>query len=307
MAKATKPGGYVRLGQRGRGVYIAGMRFGLLSTLRFVALVSVAGLSAVGCRPGIDRTPITSPREDFFAPRELRLHPVFTRVTDWTGDDVPDGIEANLELLDYAGEPVKAGGVAVFELYAYDEQSPTARGERLANPWTGRLDTVGQQQAHWERTTRTYRFQLANPGISRERTYVLLASFRPVGQERLFAELILGGRAQSQTAPPPVPPVSPQTPPQSEAVQPPVIPDRSNPETVPAPATAPAGPSRANPANTPPATTPPADPWMFLPAEQEPAEQEQAQQEQAEPATQPAVPPATQPAAPPMPEVEFGK
>src|SRR5262245_62034333 len=54
-----------------------------------------------------------------FGPAAMRIHPIFTQVKDWTGDGKPDGIEALIELQDQFGDPTKASGRIVFELYEY--------------------------------------------------------------------------------------------------------------------------------------------------------------------------------------------
>jgi hypothetical protein len=48
-----------------------------------------------------------------FGPVAMRLHPIFTQVKDWTGDNKPDGIEALIELQDQFGDPTKASGRVV--------------------------------------------------------------------------------------------------------------------------------------------------------------------------------------------------
>ena len=49
-----------------------------------------------------------------FGPSAMRIHPIFTRLSDWTGDGVPDGIEALIELQDQFGDPTKASGTIIF-------------------------------------------------------------------------------------------------------------------------------------------------------------------------------------------------
>jgi len=129
-----------------------------------------------------------------FAPATMRLHPIFTGVKDWTSDGVPDGIEAELEFLDAFEDPTKASGRVIFELYDHQTKSPDPRGTRLGNPWVGSIGTVQEQRARWNRTSRTYSFQLTYPGISAGKTYVLTASFEPQGAPRLFSRTILRGR-----------------------------------------------------------------------------------------------------------------
>src|SRR6266550_8310566 len=73
--------------------------------------------------------------KQLFGPVAMRLHPIFTQVKDWTGDNKPDGIEALVELQDQFGDPTKASGRLVFELFEYRPGFPDPRGKRVVNPW----------------------------------------------------------------------------------------------------------------------------------------------------------------------------
>jgi hypothetical protein len=131
-----------------------------------------------------------------FGPAKMRLHPIFTQVKDWNNDGVPDGIEAELEFQDQFGDPTKAAGKVMFELFAYQRGSPEARGERIFNPWVGSLLSLQQQYEHWNRTSRTYSFQLSSPtppGISFKKSYVLTAMFEHSDGRRFFSQVILKG------------------------------------------------------------------------------------------------------------------
>src|SRR3954468_14264871 len=88
-------------------------------------------------------------REQQFGPAKVRLHPTFTQVKDWTGDNHPDGIEAVVELLDSFDEPTKGSGTLVFELSEYRPQDPQMAFRRQAEPWQESLVTREQQTAHW--------------------------------------------------------------------------------------------------------------------------------------------------------------
>ncbi len=134
-----------------------------------------------------------------FAPAAMRIHPIFSRVRDWSGDGKPDGIEALLEFQDQFADPTKAMGTVIFELYEYRAGYPDPRGDRLVNPWIGSLMTLGEQRAHWNRTSRTYSFQLAYPAINPRRNYVLTAIFERAGGGRFFDRMIIEGtRAEHQ-------------------------------------------------------------------------------------------------------------
>ncbi len=127
-----------------------------------------------------------------FGPASMRIHPIFTQVKDWTGDDKPDGVEALLEFQDQFSDPTKASGTAIFELYTYRKGDADPRGERVVNPWVGSLQTLADQQARWNRTSRTYFFQLEYPAIRDDRTYVLAATF-DTGATRFFDQIVIKG------------------------------------------------------------------------------------------------------------------
>jgi hypothetical protein len=133
-----------------------------------------------------------------FAAASMRLHPTFTRVKNWTaamGTDAatmpPDGIEAELEFSDTFGDPVKAEGRVVFELFEYRTDAADVRGRRITTPFVGSLLTEDDQRARWNRTTRTYSFRLAYPGLDANRAYVVTATFEPKSGSRYFSRLIL--------------------------------------------------------------------------------------------------------------------
>jgi hypothetical protein len=126
-----------------------------------------------------------------FGPVAMRIHPIFTRVKDWTGDNKPDGVEALIELQDQFGDPTKAAGRVVFELYSFQKFDPQRRGTRLVNPWIGSLMTLEEQRDRWNRTSRTYSFPLSFAQISVDSTYVLTAQFETTSGQRFFDQLIL--------------------------------------------------------------------------------------------------------------------
>src|SRR4029079_4192391 len=91
-----------------------------------------------------------------FGPVAMGLPPIFTQVKDWTDDDKPDGIEALIELQDQFGDPTKASGRVLFDLFNYRPYDPDPRGDRGVNPWIGDLGTLDAQRQRWNRTSRTY-------------------------------------------------------------------------------------------------------------------------------------------------------
>jgi hypothetical protein len=137
-----------------------------------------------------------------FGPQSMRIHPTFTRVKDWTGDGKPDGIEAVVELQDEFGEPTRATGSVMFELYQYRPTSPDVRGRRVPEVWVWPLLRSNEQAAHWSRALRAYTFKIPlDPG---RQTMVLEATFE-LGADR--------GRLTNQIVLEPPPPSSGDTPP----------------------------------------------------------------------------------------------
>lgn len=134
-----------------------------------------------------------------FAPVSMRIHPIFSGLKDWTGDGKPDGIEALLEFEDQFNDPTKASGTVTFELFGYVPYNPDPRGPRLVNPWVGSLQTLADQQARWNRTSRTYSFQLEYPQIRDDRSYVLTATF-DTGATRFFDQIVIEGRPKTRGA-----------------------------------------------------------------------------------------------------------
>jgi hypothetical protein len=131
----------------------------------------------------------------------MRIHPIFTQLKDWTGDGNIDGIEVLLEFQDQFGDPTKAAGTAMFELYDYRVANPEPRGQRLANPWIGSIATLEEQKARWNRTSRTYAFQLAYPQISKFKSYVLTVAFRTNTGERFFDRVVLEAQDENSASP----------------------------------------------------------------------------------------------------------
>ncbi len=150
----------------------------------------VLALTAWGCQGNsIGRS---ASDDEMFGPQSMRLHPTFTEIKDWTGDNKPDGIEAVIELQDQFGDTTRATGKVIFELYAYRYSAPDPKGERVGGPWVGSLLTRDEQIANWNSAIRGYSFELAQPNLSRERNYVLTAEF-DLGGHRLFDQVVIEG------------------------------------------------------------------------------------------------------------------
>lgn len=145
--------------------------------MRVVLASAVICVLAAGCGvyPRVSKR--TMSEAQMFGAVDMRIHPIFSQVKDWTGDGRPDGVEALLEFTDGFGDPTKSSGQIVFELHEYRQYNPDARGTRVAEPWVASLASPADQRARWNRTSRTYAFQLAAENISDQRNYVLTAAF----------------------------------------------------------------------------------------------------------------------------------
>jgi hypothetical protein len=137
---------------------------------------------------------ITDPHGDqpaAFAPVAMRIHPIFTRIEDFNGDNYPDGIDALIEFQDQFGDATKATGRAIFEVYSYQKFDAERKGDRLVNPWIGDLETVDDQRLRWNRTSRTYSFPLEFDQVNPGATYVLTCEFQQTNGKRFFDQIIL--------------------------------------------------------------------------------------------------------------------
>jgi hypothetical protein len=185
---------------------------------KFLPLILLMLTTAGGCQ-GDSPFARSDADSKLFGPVSMRLHPIFTQIKDWTGDNKPDGVEALIELQDQFGDPTKASGRVVFELFDYQAYNPERRGERVANPWIGYLETLDEQRDRWNRTSRTYSFQLAFDQIQPNKTYVLTAEFQLSSGGRFFDRVILEGqRSESGSLFPPstAPAVEPSSNPSSD-------------------------------------------------------------------------------------------
>jgi hypothetical protein len=153
--------------------------------LAATALLVVVLLTS-GCESG--GYPRSEADKEMFGPKAIRVHPTFTRVKDWTGDGKPDGIEAVVELQDEFGEPTRATGTVMFELYQYRQNFPDPRGRRVPQVWVWPLIHKNEQVGHWSRALRAYTFKIGyDPG---RQPVVLGATFR-LGDGRLFDQMIV--------------------------------------------------------------------------------------------------------------------
>lgn len=143
--------------------------------LRYAVVLVLVSLT-LGCG-GPDPHRRSQLDQQMFGPESIRIHPTFTQVRDWTGDGKPDGIEATLEIQDQFGEPTRATGRVMFEVYSYRKDSPEVRGRRIAGPWIFPLNSRQQQQEHWNSALRAYTFQLPFSPVFTGQYYVVTTQF----------------------------------------------------------------------------------------------------------------------------------
>ena len=167
-------------------------------------------LALAGCSGQMSPVPRSGVDQQFFGPATMKLNPVFSKVADFDGDNLPDGIEAVVELQDTFGDPTKAAGRVVFTIYQFHPYSPDNRGPRLAGPFEGRVDSLADQSARWSRVNRAYIFQLALTGARLDRDYVVEAMFETTDGRRLFDRLFIEGDHQKAPTSGPAPIITTQ-------------------------------------------------------------------------------------------------
>ena len=145
--------------------------------------------------PAADQPP---DERQLFGPVAMKLHNIFTQVKSFSGGTSPDGIEAVLEFDDQFGDPTKAAGAVIFELFDFQTGNPDPRGARLVEPWTASLATVAQQHAHWRREIGAYSFLLADDRVRLDHDYVLTATFEPLTGQRLFAQTVIASQSSKK-------------------------------------------------------------------------------------------------------------
>lgn len=168
--------------------------------MRIAGCIVAGFLFVAGCNtPAPHGDSSASTEAAMFGIESIRIHPVFSHITDWTDDGQIDGVEALVEFSDRFSDPTKGAGTILFELFEYREGSPDPRGRRVVNPWLASIQTVEQQRAHWNNTTQTYEFKLAWPQIHQGQLYVLTATFTATTGERFFSRVILGGAQETSS------------------------------------------------------------------------------------------------------------
>jgi hypothetical protein len=146
-----------------------------------------------GCTSQDLPAPRTTQEQQLFGPVSMKLD-TFSKIKDWDGTGVPQGVEALIEFDDRFGDRTKAAGTIIFELYDYRPYWPDPRGLRLANPWTASLSTYDEQKTHWEAASGAYMFRLAYDQAIWNHSYVLTATFESAEGVRFFSQIVLPGQ-----------------------------------------------------------------------------------------------------------------
>lgn len=175
-----------------------------VTALGRAVVLCAAMILVCGCEGERAASPASQP--DLFGATAMRIHPIFTQIADWTHSGKPDGIEAQLEFTDQFGDPTKASGKVLFELFSYQNDSPDPRGPRVGR-WVGSLTTPDEQRQRWNTTLRTYRFQLDYPAVQPSQSYVLSAIFERSSGGRFFNQIVLQGHHPAKTPRKPLAPL----------------------------------------------------------------------------------------------------
>jgi len=125
-------------------------------------------------------------------PHRIKIQP-FTRIKDFNGDEVPDGILVVIRPLDRFDDPVKAVGLFYFELWTHQKASGQPKGERLEF-WERTIATTEDVRLFWTRP-QMYEFQLAwTAGIEKlkpNQRYLLTAAYRSPWDETMQDEYVI--------------------------------------------------------------------------------------------------------------------
>ena len=105
-----------------------------------------------------------------FAPVAMRIHPIFTQIKDWTNDNRPDGIEALIEFEDQFGDETKAAERSSSSCTVIASTSLIPAATVSATRGSARSIPRTSSGARWNRTSRTYTFELEYPRADPRKT-----------------------------------------------------------------------------------------------------------------------------------------
>jgi hypothetical protein len=148
---------------------------------------------------GVDGNPTTAPSGGAGADKSgggpvWRIKPVRLRIypsTRFVREKGTAVLEARIELLDDAGDPIKGVGDFRFDLFGLSRAGQAPMGQRLYS-WDVSMLTLEANRQHYE-ITRTYLFRLKLDDLSLAQAPVQLqVAFMPPGGERLVGNATIG-------------------------------------------------------------------------------------------------------------------
>ena len=136
----------------------------------FLTLLVLLTLFFAACEPTKPVLTAGAGGMDMFSPVKMRLHPLSRVVTGdkaggGGGGGSPTTVEARLEFTDQFGDVTKSPGTVYFEVFRYENFTPTHHGDRI-DLHTFQLSSPEANKEHWDPITRTYLFHLPLPADS---------------------------------------------------------------------------------------------------------------------------------------------
>ena len=163
-------------------------------------LAAAMSLALAGCdggpgKPGpfeIIEPPVTAGVPEpinLLLPQVIRIHP-FTGTRDFGKEGGVRGVEVRIDALDAYEDSAKAFGNFRFELYAYREENPDGKGQRIST-WSVPLLDPKDNIVHWDKVHRNYLFKLQwDKPVPLGERFLLVAIFDSPFTERLFDERV---------------------------------------------------------------------------------------------------------------------
>jgi hypothetical protein len=176
-----------------------------------VVLVLGLALLPTGCAWKGDASPGGADAADRVAwqikPVAMRIYPS----TRFAREGASTALEARIEFVDDAGDPLKAAGDLRLELFPAGRPGEPAAGKPLYT-WDASILTRQENQDHYDPATRTYllRLKLDDPGLTRQ-PLRLRVMFIPQSPDRLQADTVLEAGRPGDAAPSPAPASAPHT------------------------------------------------------------------------------------------------
>lgn len=157
-----------------------------------VLVCSLAPWTAIGCHtaaPGIDPSrPQQTAFMKMMSPRGIEVQRYLTRPVRYEGAGPADAVEVILAATDQVGDPMKAVGTFLFELYTTRPASADPTGKRIGL-WSVAVDSPETMERFWDKAVRYFRFplKLDEPELP-PGDYILKVTFISPWDDKLFAE-----------------------------------------------------------------------------------------------------------------------